>query len=51
MLQKERHKELSGMTQRKVREDKIILLNIKGKEKDNSKVCLYKYFILLNEKC
>ena len=38
MLDHQRQKELSGMTPGKVREDKIILLNIKGKEKDNSKV-------------
>ena len=38
MLDHQRQKELSGMPQGKIREDKIILLNIKGKEKDNSKV-------------
>jgi hypothetical protein len=38
MLDSQRHKELSGMTPGRSREDKIILLNIKGKEKDNSKV-------------
>ncbi len=38
MLDSQRHKELSGMTPGKSREDKIVLLNIKGKEKDNTKV-------------
>ena len=40
MLDLQRQKELSGMRPGKLREDKIILLNIKGKEKDNSKVRL-----------
>ena len=44
MLDHQRQKELSGMRPAKLREDKIILLNIKGKEKDNTKV--YTKYIL-----
>ena len=38
MLDHQRQKELSGMRPGKLREDKLILLNIKVKEKDNTKV-------------